>query len=221
MTRLVLATANPHKIREIAPLFPPAGYTLGAVTECVPGWDVEETGATLAANAELKARAAAAAAGAPAVADDTGLFVDALDGAPGVRSARFAGAGASYADNIARLLAALTDVPADRRTARFRTVVALARPAGDVVLFEGVVEGTILERPRGVAGFGYDPVFLVRAAGRTLAEMTLEEKNAISHRALAFRAAGAFLLAQPDWAAYRGSREGPGRATPTPAKEAR
>jgi len=185
--RLVLATANPDKVVEIAAI-------LGDGVELVPRpetvADVVEDGDTLEDNARLKAVAIVDATGEAAVADDTGLEVDALDGAPGVRSARFAGDGATYADNVAALLAALSDHPdPSERTARFRTV-ALARFAdGHEVAAEGVVEGTIAIVPRGRGGFGYDPLFEpAEGDGRTFAEMTPDEKHALSHRGRSFRA---------------------------------
>lgn len=201
MTRLVLASANPHKAAEIAPLLGPAGIEIVPVTDLVPGWDVDETGATLEENAALKARAALAATGQAAIADDTGLFVDALDGAPGVHSSRYAGPGATYADNVRKLLTALEGVPPARRTARFRTVAVLARPGGEEWEFEGVLEGTILEAERGTGGFGYDsifgPVFGVAHTSRSLAELGLAEKNRASHRARAFARLAAFLAERP------------------------
>ena len=189
--RLVIATKNPDKAAEIRAVL---GEVLPQV-EIVEGldWsDVEETGSTLEENALLKARAVAEATGVPAVADDTGLEVDALGGAPGVHTSRFAGPEASYADNRAALLAALGGRPG--RSARFRTVVALALPGGEEVLAEGIVEGRITEGERGSEGFGYDPVFEVE--GRTLGEMGLTEKNRISHRARALRALAARLGAE-------------------------
>ncbi|HEX7276426.1 MAG TPA: RdgB/HAM1 family non-canonical purine NTP pyrophosphatase [Acidimicrobiales bacterium] len=182
--RLVLATANPHKAREIAGLLP--GFELVPRPESVG--EVEETEDTLEGNARLKARAVAAVAGEPAVADDTGLEVDALGGRPGVFAARYAGEDATYADNVAKLLHELegVDDPADRR-ARFRTVALVAWPDGREVVAEGVVEGHIARAPSGGHGFGYDPVFVPDDGdGRTFAEMTLEEKAAVSHRARAF-----------------------------------
>ena len=183
--RLVLATANPHKAAEIEALLP-------SWVEVVPRpadlRDVEETAETLEGNALLKARAVGEAAGEPAVADDTGLEVQALDGRPGVWAARYAGPGATYAENVAKLLTELQGVPPPRR-ARFRTVAAVWFPDGREVLSEGAVEGTIAEAARGSAGFGYDPVFVPdRGDGRTFAEMTPEEKQAVSHRGRAFRA---------------------------------
>jgi XTP/dITP diphosphohydrolase len=186
--RFVLATKNPHKVAEMTTilgrLLPKAEIVVG------PDWsDVDETGTTLEDNARLKARAVSAATGLPALADDTGLEVDALDGAPGVHAARFAGADADHAANRELLLRRLEGV-SDRR-ARFRTVVILARPDGAETVAEGVLEGTITLTERGHGGFGYDPVFAVD--GRTLAEMPHDEKNALSHRFAALEALAAAL----------------------------
>jgi XTP/dITP diphosphohydrolase len=183
--RLVLATANPDKAREIAGLLP--GFEL--VPRPASVGEVDETEDTLEGNARLKARAVAAVAGEPAVADDTGLEVDALGGRPGVMAARYAGEDATYADNVALLLEELAGV-ADRR-ARFRTVALVAWPdgRGREVVAHGVVEGRIADSPRGGHGFGYDPVFVPDDGdGRTFAEMSLEEKATVSHRARAFAA---------------------------------
>lgn len=195
--RVVLATANPDKAQEIAEI-------LGSAVDLVPRPedvpDVDETGETLAENALLKARALCVATGLPALADDTGLEVDALGGAPGVRSSRYAGEGATYADNVAKLLAEMAGVPEDRRTARFRTVAVVAFPDGREVVAEGAVEGRITTAPRGAGGFGYDPVFVPDEdpAGRTFAEMPPAEKHALSHRGRAVRAlAGALGLTSP------------------------
>ena len=186
--RLVLASANRDKAAEIAAVLD--GFELLPRPSSVG--DVEETGATLEENALLKARAILNATGEAAVADDTGLEVDALDGAPGVYSARYAGPGATYVDNVAALLAALRD-RADR-TARFRTVAVACFPDGREVIADGAVEGTIATEARGDAGFGYDPVFVPDGLdGRTFAEMTAEEKNAVSHRGRAFRALATLL----------------------------
>jgi XTP/dITP diphosphohydrolase len=188
--RLVLATANPHKAREIAGLLP--GVELVPRPEAVG--DVDETEDTLEGNARLKARAVAAVAGEPAVADDTGLEVDALGGRPGVLAARYAGEDATYADNVALLLAELDGVGVAERRARFRTVALVAWPDGREVAAAGVVEGHIALEPRGERGFGYDPVFVPNDGdGRTFAEMTIEEKAAVSHRAPAFAALRAEL----------------------------
>jgi XTP/dITP diphosphohydrolase len=188
--RLVLATANLHKAAEIAPLLP-AG--VGVVPRPAGLPDVDETADTLEGNARLKAVAVCEATGEPAVADDTGLEVDALGGRPGVWAARYAGPGATYADNVAKLLAELDGVT-DRR-ARFRTVALVRFPDGGEVVAEGAVTGTIAGRARGEAGFGYDPVFVPdEGDGRTFAEMTPDEKQAVSHRGRAFRALGEALV---------------------------
>lgn len=185
--KIVLATGNRGKVREIQSL-------LGSTWELVPQSDfgiaaVEETGATFAENALLKARHAAAASGLPAIADDSGLEVDALRGAPGVHSARFAGPDASDADNVDKLLAELAHVPEARRTARFRCVMAYVRSADDPqpVLADAAWEGRVTIAPRGLSGFGYDPVFEDPDSGQTAAELLPAVKNARSHRGLAAR----------------------------------
>jgi XTP/dITP diphosphohydrolase len=186
--RLVAATKNPDKAREVRAVL--AVVAPGVqVVEGLEWPDIEESGDTLEENALLKARAVAAATGLPAVADDTGLEVAALGGAPGVHTARYAGPGAGYAANRRALLAALEGVP-DRR-ARFRTVVALVVPEAGEVVAEGVLEGWITREERGSGGFGYDPVFEVE--GRTLAELGEDHKNRISHRARALAALAAAL----------------------------
>ena len=190
--RFVLATANPDKAAEIQAILGPT-VTLVPRPDSVP--DVEETGTTLEENARLKARALAVATGYPAIADDTGLEVDALDGRPGVYSARYAGEDATYADNVAKLLVELDGVDPQRRTARFRTVAMAYWPSGREVAADGHVDGTIAKSPRGGSGFGYDPLFVPDAGdGRTFAEMTGEEKHALSHRGRAFRALAALLF---------------------------
>lgn len=190
--RVVLATANPDKAREISAALADHGLDLVPRPEDVP--EVEETGATLLANARLKAQALAAATGLAALADDTGLEVDALGGAPGVFSARYAGPEATYSDNVEHLLRAMAEARRNARTARFRTVLVLSRPDGSELVADGVVEGVIAEAPRGTNGFGYDPVFVpAGGTGRTFAEMTLAEKQAISHRGRALRAMAARL----------------------------
>lgn len=188
--RLVLASANPDKVAEIA------GILEGV--ELVPRPDsvgeVAEDGATLEDNARLKAKAILDATGEAAVADDTGLEVAALNGAPGVYAARYAGPDATYADNVAALLRALDGV--GDRSARFRTVALVCFPDGTEVVAEGSVEGEIAVAPRGSNGFGYDPVFVpAGGGGGTYAEMTAKEKNALSHRGRAFRALRARLPA--------------------------
>ena len=180
----VAATANPNKLTEMRA----ALEGLATLVERPAGLgDVAEDGDTLEANARIKAVAVATFAGAPALADDTGLEVDALDGAPGVRSARYAGPGASDEANVAELLAALAGVAPARRTARFRTVVVARWPDGRELLADGVVEGSIAEAPRGSRGFGYDPVFVPSPGEITFAEMSLAAKGAISHRGRALR----------------------------------
>lgn len=181
----ILASANADKAAEIQAILGRAGVRLTPRPVEVP--DIDETGDTLLENALLKARGLVAATGRPAVADDTGLIVDALGGAPGVRSSRYAGEDASYADNVKKLLAELGRTA--RRTARFETVAVACWPDGDELIATGVVEGSITEVPRGEGGFGYDPVFAPgEGDGRTFAEMTAGEKNMLSHRGRAFRA---------------------------------
>ena len=185
--RLVLATANPDKVAEIAVILGD-GVELAPRPDSVP--DVVEDADTLEGNARLKAVAIVEATGEPAVADDTGLEVDALGGAPGVYSARFAGEDATYADNVAEMLDSLAGHPDPaERTARFRTVALVRFPDGREVIAEGVVDGTMATEARGDAGFGYDPLFVpAEGDGRTFAEMTPDEKHAVSHRGRAFRA---------------------------------
>jgi len=187
---LVVASANVDKAAEIVEILRMVpGLTLLPRPADVP--DVPETGDTLEANARLKARALCEATGLAAVADDTGLEVDALEGAPGVYSARFAGEGATYADNVARMLAELDRVGAvgpDARRARFRSVAFVARPDGSELWVEGEVLGTITPEVRGTGGFGYDPIFAPDGYdGRTFAQMSAAEKHGVSHRGRAFR----------------------------------
>jgi XTP/dITP diphosphohydrolase len=195
---MVVASANPDKAAEIVAILSEVpGLTLVPRPASVP--DVEETGTTLLENARLKARALADATGSPSVADDTGLEVEALDGAPGVYSARFAGEHATYHDNVTKLieeLAAVGAVDPGRRRARFRTVALVAYPDGSERWAEGEVTGTISPEPRGDHGFGYDPVFVPDGLdGRTFAELTADEKHGISHRGRAFRALATDLTA--------------------------
>ena len=182
MTTFVLATANPDKAVEIAAI-------LGPDVDLVPRpesvGEVDETGETLEENARLKAVSLVEATGLPAIADDTGLEVDALDGRPGVYSARFAGEDATYSDNVALLLSELAEVV--ERQARFRTVALARWPDGREVVAEGVVDGVISIETRGDNGFGYDPVFVPAGGDVTFAEMTPAEKNDVSHRGRAFR----------------------------------
>jgi XTP/dITP diphosphohydrolase len=213
---LVLATGNPDKARELSELLSETldailvtfavtvgEHSVGFVVErpehfatTIDGLvqldvapDVEETGTTLEENARIKARGVGDALGMLAVADDTGLEIDVLDGAPGVYAARYAGEHATYADNVAKVLAALDGVPALKRTARFATVVVARGPGGDELIVRGEVEGLIAIEPRGKGGFGYDSVFEpLEGDGRTFAEMRPDEKHALSHRGRALRA---------------------------------
>jgi len=186
VTAFVLATANPHKTGEMRAVLEPLGVELLERPLNIP--DVEETGDTLEENALLKARALVGATGEAAIADDTGLFVDALHGRPGVRSARFAGETASYDDNVTKLLDELDAIPAPR-TARFVTVIAVAYPDGTTFCVEGELRGVITFARAGDQGFGYDPVFAPHEGeGRTLAQLTPREKNDLSHRGRALRA---------------------------------
>jgi XTP/dITP diphosphohydrolase len=185
--KLVVASMNPHKARELAQLLAGPGLELVSLATFPNAAAPDETGETLLDNARIKADAACRATGLPAIADDTGLEVDALGGRPGVHTARYAGPDADPARNVARLLEELADVPAARRGARFRTVCLLRYPDGRTLVGEGVLEGRIAERPRGAEGFGYDPVFEVPELGRTLAELDASRKNALSHRGRAAR----------------------------------
>jgi XTP/dITP diphosphohydrolase len=193
--RLVLATLNRAKGRELAALLGDVPYDLVLLAD-VPGATLpEETGATYAENALIKARAAAGATHALALGDDSGLEVDALDGAPGVYSARFGGPGLDDAGRYTLLLERLRGVPPARRTARFRCVIALIDPAGPERVVEGTVEGVIAEAPRGARGFGYDPVFFYPPLGRTFGELEAPEKHRVDHRGAAVRAARPLLTA--------------------------
>ncbi len=184
---LVLATANPDKVVEIGAILGQAGITV--LPRPTDVGEVEEDGETLLDNARLKAVTLQRATGRAAVADDTGLEVAALDGAPGVRSARYAGEGATYADNVAKLLAELERAPSRNRQARFITVAFVSFPDGTELWETGVVEGHIATEPRGSNGFGYDPVFVPEPGdGRTFAQLSAAEKQAVSHRGRAFRA---------------------------------
>ncbi|HEV8064574.1 MAG TPA: RdgB/HAM1 family non-canonical purine NTP pyrophosphatase [Acidimicrobiales bacterium] len=187
--QLVLASANPDKAAEVRAVLEDACSGLELLARPAEVAEIEETGETLEENARLKAAALLQATGIASVADDTGLEVDALGGAPGVYSARFAGEQASYADNVAKLLSSLTGVRPEARSARFRTVALALFPDGSEIVANGSVSGRIAEEARGDNGFGYDPLFLPDGGGgRTFAEMPSQEKHAISHRGRAFRA---------------------------------
>jgi len=190
--RFLVATKNLGKLREYQTLLADFPIEWVSLQEIGLGdMRVAETGTTLTANACLKARAYADASGLPTLADDTGLEVDALGGAPGVYSARYGGPNASDADRYRKLLAELGDTEA--RGARFRCVIAIATPGGDIQTAEGKCEGYIARAPRGTNGFGYDAVFVVEARGVTMAELTEAEKNTLSHRARALEAARPIL----------------------------
>ncbi len=184
---LVIATHNNGKYREFCELLSDVPVEIAYLGSLAPDWRVDETGVTFEANAQLKASASARQVNMPALADDSGLEVDALDGAPGVYSARFAGAGANDAANIDLLLERLKGVALDKRRARFRCVLALASPVNDEVMFaHGVLEGSIALEARGSQGFGYDPVFVPEHQTLTLSELGASFKQLHSHRAQAF-----------------------------------
>ena len=181
--KIVLASSNPGKLVELSARLEPAG--LRVVSQDAFGVEPpEETGLTFVENALIKARAACGATGLPALADDSGVVVDALEGAPGVRSARYAGDGASDADNVVKLLESLAGVAPPERGAAFVCAIVYLRHARDPrpIVCEGVWEGQILDAPRGAGGFGYDPVFFIETLGRSAAELSRAEKNAVSHR---------------------------------------
>lgn len=193
MHELVLATRNPDKGKELQAILGDSGIRIRTMADFPDAPDVVEDGATCRENALKKAIAAQQFTGLPAIADDTGLEVEALGGRPGVYAARYAGEQATYQDNCRKLLRELAGVPTERRGARFRTVAAIAYPDGRTAVAEGVLEGRITEAEQGTSGFGYDPVFYVPTLGRTLAEISAAEKNLISHRALAFQQAKKLL----------------------------
>ncbi|MEV4223635.1 RdgB/HAM1 family non-canonical purine NTP pyrophosphatase [Nonomuraea sp. NPDC049725] len=184
--KIVLATRNPGKIAELRRIL--AGFDIVGLEEFPSIGDVAETGVTFEENALLKAHAVAQAAGLPAVADDSGLCVDVLNGMPGVLSARWAGRHGDDEANLRLLLAQVSDVPADKLTAHFACVAALALPSGEWRVAEGTLPGRLVTTPRGTNGFGYDPILVPDGETRTTAELSPEEKDAISHRGRAFRA---------------------------------
>jgi XTP/dITP diphosphohydrolase len=183
---LVLASRNRNKVIEIVALLGDLGITIHTLDEFPDAPDVIEDGDTCETNAVKKARAIAEFTGLPAVADDTGLEVDALGGRPGVHAARYAGEDATYEDNCRKLLRELAGVPPEQRAARFLTVAAIALPSGGTRVARGALDGVIAEEASGALGFGYDPVFLIPELGRTLAQLSADQKNRISHRAKAF-----------------------------------
>jgi XTP/dITP diphosphohydrolase len=193
IVRLVLATLNPHKVAELSRILdgdggPGAGVSLTSLAEFPGAPDVAETGITFADNALLKARAIAAFTGLPAVADDSGICADALNGMPGVLSARWSGRHGDDQANLELLLAQLADIPDERRGAEFRCAAALVQPGGAETVAEGVLRGRLIRARRGTGGFGYDPIFVPDGGTQTTAELSPAEKDAISHRGRAFRA---------------------------------
>ena len=191
--RLLIATNNPGKAAEYRELLGDVGWELVTPRDVGLQLEVEESGHDYAENAKIKAATFAKASGLVALADDSGLEVDALGGAPGPLSARFGGEGLSDEGRVALLLERLAGVPPEKRSARFRCLIAVAQPEGQVDLFEGQCEGRVAVEPRGESGFGYDPVFLLPDRGLTMAELPPHEKNAVSHRGRAARQAKAFL----------------------------
>ena len=184
--KIVLATHNHDKEIELQYSLRGLGVEICLLSEYPDIGDIEETGTTLLENSLLKAHTVHDRTGLPAIADDTGLEVDALDGAPGVYSARFAGADATYEDNVNKLLSVMEDVSEERRSARFRTVISFV-DGNHELWTEGHIDGKIIDFPRGNAGFGYDPVFYIPQLEKTFAELSTEEKNKISHRGLALQ----------------------------------
>ena len=192
--KLLVATGNPGKMREVSHILKGLPFRVLSLQDLGMSMTVEETGATFAENAILKASAYCASAGLLTMADDSGLVVDALDGRPGVLSARYGGEGLSDPQRVELLLRELEDVPWEKRTARFRCVIALAWPDGQVETVEGVVEGVIQYEPEGCNGFGYDPIFHLPERGCTTAQLSTSEKNRISHRGQAVRKAAELLM---------------------------
>ncbi len=192
--QLVLATNNEDKIREMKNLLDDLQVTILTKRDFLEFPDVEETGSTLEENALLKAKAISQFCDLPALADDTGLEVDALSGAPGVYSSRFAGENATYADNVNKLIESLKGVPKEKRTARFRCVITICWTDGRIDTVDGIVEGFIAKEATGSAGFGYDPIFFYPPSGKRFSEMAVDEKNAISHRGKALQAARTLII---------------------------
>jgi XTP/dITP diphosphohydrolase len=193
MPRLLIATGNRGKLREYQSLLGDLGWELVSPREIGLSLEVSESGGDYAENAKIKATGFARASGLVSLADDSGLEVDALGGEPGYLSARYAGPEADDSQRFSHLLERLRGVPPEERSARFRCIIAVARPSGETELFEGECEGVVAEAPRGETGFGYDPVFYLPERGLTLAELSLSEKNAVSHRGAAARKARPFL----------------------------
>lgn len=198
MRTLLIATTNRHKLEEIRAVLTGVPYECCSLLDVGVEIDVEETEQTFAGNAVLKARTYAQTTGLMCLADDSGLEIDALDGAPGVYSARFAGRGTSYEERFRIILEKMQGLNTSQRAARFRCAMAVAEPTGLWRVVEGTLEGEIADRPRGANGFGYDPIFLLPALGKTTAELTPEQKNLISHRARAAQMARILLEYWPE-----------------------
>ena len=196
MKKIVIATQNKGKAKDFETLLAPLGYEVLTLKDVAEDLDIEETGTTFEANAILKAEGVAQILGIPVIADDSGLEIDALDGEPGVYSARYAGGEKSDDANIDKVLEKLAQVPDTERTARFRCVLAVAAPGEKTVTFSGSCEGEILRLRRGDNGFGYDPIFYVPSQERAMAELEPQEKAAISHRGQALRK---LSEAMPEW----------------------
>jgi len=194
MQKLLVATGNPGKLREVSQMLTGMPFAVLSLQDLGISMEVEETGATFAENAILKAKAYCASAGALTLADDSGLVVDALDGRPGVLSARYGGEGLTDPQRVELLLKELVEVPWEKRMARFHCVIALAWPEGRLETVERVVEGIIQYEPKGTNGFGYDPVFHLPERGCTMAQLETSDKNRISHRGQAVRKAAQLLL---------------------------
>lgn len=205
MTTFVLATSNPGKVREFGSLLGPLGVHVLTPSELGRRLQVEETGGTFEANAVLKAEAGAVLSTLPCIADDSGLEVDALDGRPGVHSARYGGPGLDDEQRTQLLLQEMRGQ--SDRCARFVSVIALARSGHPTMVFRGEVRGQLTEEVRGTGGFGYDPIFLYRSSGKTFAEMSAGEKDAVSHRARAAQKLIMFLTESPEFALTATGRE--------------
>ncbi|WP_422123022.1 XTP/dITP diphosphatase [Planococcus sp. X10-3] len=190
MKEIIIATKNKGKAKDFEALLEPMGYKVLTLHDVAPHLDVEETGDTFEANAILKAETIAQELQATVIADDSGLEIDALDGEPGVYSARYSGEEKNDDSNIDKVLQKMVQVPAAEKTARFRCVLALASPGQETIIFEGTCEGLIADERKGDNGFGYDPIFYVPALEKTMAEMEPAEKAAVSHRGNAIRELG-------------------------------
>ena len=196
MREIIIATKNAGKVKDFETLFSPKGFKVKSLLDFPEIEDVEETGVTFAENATLKAEAISSALNKPVIADDSGLAIDALNGEPGVYSARYAGENKDDNANIEKVLQKLNDVPFEKRTARFHCALAIAVPGKRTEIVEGTCEGHILEEKRGENGFGYDPIFFVEKWRCSMAEVTKEQKNQISHRANALKKLAPLIDAQ-------------------------